>query len=260
MDIIDCSGSLQTGIPFPVEEYHADGQALQTDGLLPCSQDVNVLVNGKPRLTLSCVPDHIVDAVMGRLFLEGDISHVLGALMANIGAAGRTVYVQMSRAVLPQDGWPAIAEKLKTALGADGDVGRSSLEPKPWNPDHLIVLADGFEKQLGGAARLRGIHSCALAAADDIMYLRSDLDSEAALDKVVGAAFVDGVDISECTLVTNAPLGVGMFARMLHASIGTVLSLACPTEQAVALARLCRITLADAPEPGCIRVLHDATA
>ncbi len=258
MEIIDCSGSMQESCILPVEVYRTDGGAEQVEAGVLRSQDVNVFVNGKPRMTLSCTPVHVVEAVMGRMFLEGDIPHVMGAVMANIGIAGRVVYVQISRSILAQDGWSQIASKLERALQDKDEPGQSTLSPLPWNPDHLMTLAEALANTLEGPASLRGVHSCEIGAKDDILYQECDRDPESALDKAFGAAFLDGAAVAGCTVVSNAPMGPAFFARLLYARIATVVALTCPTEQDVMLAKLCGITLADVPEPGCIRMLHDS--
>ena len=63
------------------------------------------------------------------------------------------------------------------------------------------------------------------------------------MDKVLGAALMQGIDFTECALISSGRLPTDMIAKAIRAGIPVLASKAAPTAQGIALAQSYALTL-----------------
>jgi len=88
-----------------------------------------------------------------------------------------------------------------------------------------------------------GVHACALAAADGIVLFAEDVGRHNAFDKVVGRAFLDGVDLAGKFVIMTGRLSAEIVSKAVACRVGLLVSRSAVTALAVKLARRFGVTL-----------------
>lgn len=238
---------------LPLDGYEAHACSLVRPGLEPIDclhplqseHVVRVYLNGELSMSLTCSPDHIVELVLGRLFTEGII-----------GGVGEVDEIRLcehsTRVSVDLPGRPAMAAPGEHTVD---DVSTCSTDkrtmsslflkneklprvaPIAWSDDDIFALAAVFEGDTPMHKRTYGAHSCYLARGREVLYCCEDLGRHNALDKVIGCALVDGVELAKCALFTSGRIPTDMCVKAIRARIPLMISKAVPTDLAVQMAR-----------------------
>lgn len=91
--------------------------------------------------------------------------------------------------------------------------------------------------------RTGGSHAAALFIQGTMRILREDVGRHNAVDKVIGAAFLQELDFSEATLVLSGRSGFELVMKALRVGIPIVVSVSAPTSFAAELAEEAGATL-----------------
>ena len=124
----------------------------------------------------------------------------------------------------------------------------SAKEPVPvtpieWKPEWIFHMADAFAE----GTLLHGItfatHSCLLARKDEILFSCEDIGRHNALDKVIGYALRNQIDLHECMVYSSGRIPTDMVMKAITAGIPVLSSKASPTTEAIELATQYDLTL-----------------
>lgn len=88
-----------------------------------------------------------------------------------------------------------------------------------------------------------GVHSCALCSKSGILIFEEDIGRHNALDKILGRAFMDGIDLSDKLVLTSGRISSEMLIKVAKRGIPAIISRAAPTSLSVELARELNITV-----------------
>ncbi|APH39285.1 formate dehydrogenase accessory sulfurtransferase FdhD [Methanohalophilus halophilus] len=92
--------------------------------------------------------------------------------------------------------------------------------------------------------RTGGAHSTVIATSEgDILTFCEDVSRAAAVDKAIGKAALEGVELDNSIMATSGRLSVTMVGKGVNASIPLMVSKAAPMDQGIRLARENNMTL-----------------
>jgi FdhD protein len=202
-------------------------------------------VNGQELATFMCSPHDLDKMALGFLYNEGIVERREDVRSLHISRNDTCVdvWLQNSQAVLP--------ERPIVTAGCGGGVTFDDLSGQH---DPLAVdlqatpaqLADLMRKMHLGATlyqRARGIHTAALAADRELLLQVEDVGRHNCLDKLAGAALMDGIQTRGRIILTSGRISSEMLNKARRLQTPIVCSRTSPTSLSVALAEAWNITI-----------------
>ena len=107
----------------------------------------------------------------------------------------------------------------------------------------LLELTREFQKRMDLWKRTGGVHACAVADGQRPIILCEDVGRHNAFDKVIGRAFLEGIDTADKLMLTTGRLSAEMVSKAVVARLALVVGRGAVTALAIDLARRFGITL-----------------
>jgi len=212
--------------PYPARRIHSDGRAEDTEVLLAREVPVKLYLDGKPFTTLFASPFELKELAVGHLITEGAVSY---GEIAGIEVEGDEVHILTRKEIHP-----------------------SSDEA---SPAQIFVKSDtvfGLESIFAGTGHLesetykltRGTHLAALIDRKGKLAVQIvDIGRHNAVDKVVGAAFLRGLDLSQHYMLSTGRQPAYMVTKAARAGIPLVATKAMPFDSGVKAAKKANMCL-----------------
>ncbi len=208
---------------------------------------LTIEVNGQELATLLCSPQDLKNLVLGFLFTSGFIEDVMTVKSLAVDEERWKAYVDVEVNFPP--------EMLFKRIYTSG-CGKGILFHNPMDLIQRIKIPDGFtveaekisalmRKFLTSSGEYRqtgGVHSCALASAEE-MLVKDDLGRHNALDKIIGAGLQQKLNFQERMVLTSGRISSEIISKVLRCGAPLLVSAGAPTNQAVKIAREANLTL-----------------
>jgi len=209
---------------------------------------LTIYVNGSEVVSLVCTPTDLDPLVTGFLLSEGfltarddlkSITIVKGkTYVADVTTSSRVTTSGTRMLVTSGCGAGATFARFLEQVGEGAPL-----------PDTRYCASDILEhmRELGRHAPLfsetGGAHTAALITQDKLAYIMEDVGRHNALDKVIGAAFLDDFEVAGLGLLSSGRLSADAVCKALARRIALLVSRAAPTSMAVEVAQRAGITL-----------------
>ena len=155
---------------------------------------------------------------------------------------------------------PARRQKTVPTTGCP-PAGLDGYEPLPgdfsWEPRWVYELARIFGEGAPLYRATHGIHSCFLMQDGAVRFCCEDIGRHNALDKAVGRAMIEGLDLSRCVLFSSGRIPADMLEKAVRARVPALISSAVPTDKAVVLARRYHVVLICSARHDSMNVFSD---
>lgn len=206
-----------------------------------------IYLNGQELVTLLCTPEYLEDLGIGFLMSEGMLRNRAELETVTADYEKGQIWVKSSAA-------DSIAEKTYMKRYLTTGCGKGTTF---YNLDGCTPLNAVFQltpeqimdrmKDLQNRSELfqttGGVHSAALASAQELILYREDIGRHNAVDKILGYCFRQGLDLGKMLLVTSGRLSSEMLLKTAKAGISVLVSRSAPTGLAVELAKQLRVTI-----------------
>ncbi len=217
--------------------------------ILAREHELDIYLNDILTMKLVCSPDELAELVLGRLLTEGVIDGICEVDYLYICDKGNRAKVFLNREITRQNGdyveltpscctgnrkWNDFFEKDKTL---------KKIRPAAWKKEQVFALAREFSGDTRVHRATGGTHSCFLAREGKLLYCCEDIGRHNAMDKALGHALLDGVDLGRALLFTSGRVPVDMTVKAIRAGVPLLISKAVPTDRAVSLAGEYGLTL-----------------
>lgn len=202
-----------------------------------------ITVNGTELATFMCTPRNLDWLGVGFLFNEGIISHKDEIATLHISDS-HCVDIWLTHEFTPP-------KKLIVTAGCGGGVTFDDLSTQhpPLNTKARATpaqLADLMKQLQFGAElyqRARGIHTGVVATPSEILLQVEDLGRHNCLDKLAGAALLQGIETRGKILLSSGRISSEMINKARRLETPIVCSRTSPTSLSIALAEAWNITV-----------------
>lgn len=236
--------TIQNAFPEQPLTQEVEHRFLGRDGIIERQTEpvlrehsVKALVNGKLEMDFVCLPQFLPELIIGHLVTEGYLHRAEDVVSLSISPAGDSAEVT-----------------LKT-LAEPGPM--PDLTPAPWKAEWIFSLADRFAQGMPLHELTFATHSCFLARGGQLLFRCEDIGRHNAVDKAVGYALMNGIDLSACLLYSSGRMPADMAAKAIRAGIPLLASKGAPTSAAVKLARQHQLTLLCAARRDRMKLFSD---
>ncbi|HSK48631.1 MAG TPA: formate dehydrogenase accessory sulfurtransferase FdhD, partial [Coriobacteriia bacterium] len=217
---------------------------------MPQELPITVHLNDVEVATMQATPHDLEELAAGFLYAEGILTDRSALISIDADAKRGLVWVTSSEKV-PAD-FSERARYLTSGCGKGmtfASVGHArGLAPVT---SALVIDAEalyGFVRELADAATMYrdtgGMHAAGLAVDGKLVAAREDVGRHNAVDKVLGRAWLDGVDTSGGVLVATGRISYEMAVKAAKARVPVVASRSAVTDLAAELGDSLGITLA----------------
>ena len=201
-------------------------------------------LNGSPVVTWMCTPERLDELVVGWLFGEGYIDRAEDLLAIRPCAKELGFWVEVSRekfeAVERTERRRVLASgcgAVTTILGSMQAVPRRARVPEPLDLARTRAL---FKELFARGERYKetgGIHAAALTDRATLLYHAEDIGRHNAVDKVMGAAILDGRSPEDLVLLVTGRISGELAYKAARARISVIATPSVPSTIAVDIAR-----------------------
>jgi len=210
---------------------------------------VCVFVNGEYFRTLIATPEMLEELVVGHLLTEGIITMPDDLVKLEVDAARADVELRgepdlrllsMGKVNLITTACGSVAPPLRAdriELTRNDSAMRVEAED-------VLGMARALNESSGVHRETGGTHSAALYGAEgEVIAFAEDVGRHNAVDKVVGAGLLRGVELGGCVLVSSGRQSGEMVLKAARSGIPVVASVAGPLKSGIRLAEAAGITL-----------------
>ena len=190
---------------------------------------VEIRLNGERFVDAQCMRSDLDRMAVGFLVSEGILHQP--ADLTSVRVDDEKLVVDVS-ANVPEDRLRGAQDHMKPAGSA-----------MTMDAQRVMALGHEFDNLPGLYKETRCVHSAALSDGERILYFYEDLGRHNAVDKAVGAAFMDGRNLGEMLLLCTGRFPFDMVAKAARAGFPIVISPAAATAEGILLAEKFHITL-----------------
>jgi FdhD protein len=233
-----------------LRRYRVERGWVEEGDQVAMEEPLEIQVNGQSVAVMMRTPGHDEELATGFLLTEGviesadEILEILHSPELDPEAVGNKLEVTLKK----ETDLSELTRHVFTSSSC-GVCGKATIESVfqqfapvkaslPLSPDFLLELPVKLRKQQETFDRTGGLHASALFSMEgELLLLREDVGRHNALDKVIGRALRDRIDLSEVVLLVSGRISFELMQKALAGSISAVAGISAPSSLAVKLAR-----------------------
>lgn len=209
------------------------GEARETDDAIVIEDRFELLLNDRPVTSMVASRDQLRELGAGYVICEGLVRCV------------DKVNLDHDRILVYSDTGCGL-KWVKRETGSSGGLSFLSVPPKNVSdirisPDDVIAITREIETELW--KKTGGVHCSVLFRDGQLLAKSSDVGRHNTVDKLVGYAVLNGIDLSRCVIGCTGRQPAGMVRKSAHAGIPVIISRAASTDKGIAAAEAAGITL-----------------
>jgi len=230
--------------------FHRDRPVEKLIECVAAEKLCQIIVNEKVIATLACSPANLRELAVGYLISEGIVGEVDSVAEPSQTGDGYEIKVS-GRLLVDEDD---LAKRIVTSGCAGGKSlaqippGETAAEPLlgmyvTVSREQLAQLIKEMTKCSEVFRQTGGVHSAALCTAEKIVFQSDDIGRHNAVDKVIGWAKLNNVDLQDKLLLSTGRVSAEIVLKAARAQITIVASRGAPTSRALDFAQQLGLTV-----------------
>ena len=225
------------------------GESNEEHSVLLREHAMDIYAGGEFYASVVCTEEWLSELVIGRLLCDGMIKSMDEVKSLKISEDHSVVDVE-------------IAEKSESAenfMEEDRDICEEDVKClfESGQNEWIFTMADTMAAGMPLHEMTWSAHSCYLFRQGELLFACEDISRHNAVDKVIGFAVKNKIDLSECAVYSSGRVPVDMMDKIVVAGIPILVSKGMPTLQAVELAKEAKVTLICGARKDQMRVYSD---
>ncbi len=224
----------------PKNVIFCDGTRVQKEAqlLMEHELEVRVLKDEKNvgNYLLTCTNEYLRELVIGRLVSDG-----------HIYCKEDIVGLHFKQDVEKQDLEDSFVSRdlveVSVKRQENDDTDTVTIPDLTWKEEWIFNLAQEFSRGMPIHDLTWGTHTCMLAKDGNILFSCEDIGRHNAIDKAIGYAVENDINLSECMLYSSGRVPTDIVKKLINARIPLLVSKSIPTAEAIKLAKKHNITL-----------------
>ena len=204
---------------------------------------MEIYINDVLTMKLTCTPQYLAELTAGRLLTERMISSAEDIREIYICEYGKRAKVFLSREAKSRgkDGFvtqiPSCCTDnrvLTDEFLLDGEI--KPLAPAKWTPDQIYNYAGYYDEDSRFHKSVKSTHCAYLFKDNKCLFKAKDIGRHNALDKVIGYALINGVNLGECALLSSGRIPLDMIRKVIAAGVPVFMTTKTATKEAAIMA------------------------
>lgn len=250
-----------------VVEYLPRSQAVPSETE---ERPIRIYLNETPVAVSQGSPYGLSELAIGYLLSEGLIFDREQLMQVEVDEAGAEVYVQSGESAeagyVPLHRVTSSGCAQSALLRTDRTIGAPEAlsTDSRFDADALLACMDELCERSPRRNTGECVHGCGLGApgADELLLVREDIGRHNAMDKLIGQAWLDRIDVRDKALFITGRISAEMALKAHRGGCPVLVSRKSATDEAVRRAESLGVTLVSHCREGRLRVLsrHDRIA
>jgi FdhD protein len=197
-------------------------------------KEVELIINGIERLTVSMSPEDLRPFAHGFLLTSGLISDP--AEIESVDITDNRILIELKQ--MPGDFRLVLSSGCGSGTTMDAEIAkRANKEVLLPDLELLPGLFKTFAKGSPVFDQTGGIHSAAITDGKKIIYFSEDIGRHNAVDKVIGKGILNHIDMSRHFILSSGRISGEIVKKAFYSGLRAIVSRSAPTCAAVKRAR-----------------------
>lgn len=210
---------------FPIKKIFMDGNTREAEDTVIAEYEVEAYVKETYLFSLYCTPCDLDELVMGHLLTEGWIQK-------------RDDVVQLK--------WDRERKRVAVFFREIPKKPVAEILPLcriPWSASYLLKHGAEFFQGSDLFQKTGGVHTCVIVQDENVICRYEDIGRHNAIDKAVGFAINQGIDLRHVILFTSGRIPSDMAKKIIRSKIPVAVSHSAVTDASIELAKTYGLTL-----------------
>ena len=221
--------------------HMADGEVKIESSELLCEHLIKVFINEKEAMNVVCTGNHLVELVVGRMLSEGivkSLDEIEEIYICEEGLRAK-VFLKETKVdgnFIDVDDVSSCCQDNKSYIKGKYKLERINKILDVKDRD-VFNLAKAFSEDSKIHKTTQGTHTAYLYHNGRVIVSFEDIGRHNALDKVIGYLYLNNFVSEECIIFTTGRVPLDMARKAIRIKIGSLVSKAVPTKDAIELAK-----------------------
>jgi len=208
---------------------------------------VELNVNEKKLLTFMCTPQNLNELAVGYLYNKGLIRGIDDIMALAACEDLKIINIKSSRTIAEEE--YSLNSILATGCGSDSYLKDDFYNLEKINSDLVVSLSNlkkltvEMLKKAVIYKKTGGVHCSAVADREQLLVIREDVGRHNAVDKSVGRALFEGIELDKSIIITTGRISSDMILKAVSCRIPIVVSRSIPSSLAIEIAEEIGITI-----------------
>lgn len=256
MEIDERYHDLPISVDYETNIVKSDGSFEKRIKTVMAEHKIDVYINDILTMKLMCLPEYLTELVLGRMLTEGIIKNSDEVKSIYICEYGKWARVILNKDVpqkkkelfAKENNFVEITQSCCTENHVINDIfAEKGLPSKvisiPCNTEDIFFMANHFADDTPLHRKTGAAHSSFLYQNKKILFECEDIGRHNAIDKCIGYALRENIDVKKCMLYTSGRLSTDMVLKAVKAGLPVIVSKAAPSSDAIEIAKYFNVKL-----------------